>query len=60
PARHVLGQDLDQERLGDHDLVHRLRELLREARHVHALPCRIQIDRALDLRVDELLGVAVA
>ena len=36
-ARDVLGERLDEERLADHDLVDRLAEQLREARHVDAL-----------------------
>ena len=56
----MLGQHLDEEGLADHDFVHGLRELLREPRHVHAFSRRVEVDRALDLRVDELLGVAVA
>jgi hypothetical protein len=56
----VLGQVLDQERLADHDLLDRLLEQLREARHVDALLRGVEIDGAVDLRRDQLLGAAVA
>src|SRR6266545_5149346 len=56
--RDVLGELLDEEGLLDHDLVDRLLEQLGEAGHVDALLLRIQIDRAVDLRGDELLRPA--
>ena len=56
----VLGQALDQQRLADHHLLDRLREELREARHVHALLARVEIDGAVDVRRDQLLAAAVA
>src|SRR5207244_7193662 len=45
--------------LADHDLVDRLLEELRKARHVHALLARVEVDRALDLRRDQLLDARV-
>ena len=54
--RDVLGQRLDQERLADHDLVDRLAEDLREARHVDALLGRVEIDGAGDLGGKRLLA----
>jgi hypothetical protein len=56
----VLGEHLDEERLADHDVVDRLCEHLREARHVHALLRRVEVDGARDARGDQLLVVAVA
>ena len=56
----MLGQALDQERLADHHLLDRLGEELREAGHVHALLARVEIDRAVDVRRDQLLASAVA
>jgi hypothetical protein len=58
--RDVLGELLDEERLTDHDLVDRLLEQLGEAGHVHALLARVEVDEAVDLRGDELLGAAPA
>ena len=54
------GELLDQERFLDHDLLDRLLEQLREARHVHALLRRIEIDGAIDVRGDQLLVLAIA
>ena len=56
----VLGELLDQQGLADHDLLDRLLEQLRKARHVHALLRLLEVDGAVDLRGDQLLGVAVA
>ena len=56
----VLREDLDEERLADHDLLDRLLEELGEARHVDALLRGIEIDRGLDLGGDLLLAPAVA
>ena len=56
----VLGEDLDEERLADHDLLDRLLEELGEAGHVDALLSGVEVDRALDLRGDLLLAPAVA
>ena len=58
--RDVLRQLLDEEGLADHDLVDRLPEELGEAGHVHALLARVEVDEAVDLRGDELLGAAPA
>ena len=55
----VLGQALDEEHLPDHDLVDRLVEQLREARHVHALARRVEVDEAVDLGRDERVAAAV-
>src|SRR5947207_3381107 len=54
-SRDVLGELLDEDRLADHHVVDRLAEELREARHVHTLLCRLEVDEAVDLRGDELL-----
>ena len=59
-ARDVLGQLLDEEGLADHDLVDRLLEQLGEAGHVDALLARVEVDEAVDLSGDELLGAAPA
>jgi signal transduction histidine kinase len=56
----VLGELLDEERLFDHHLVDCLLEQLGEARHVDTLLLRVEIDRAIDLRGDQLLGAAPA
>jgi hypothetical protein len=58
--RDVLGELLDEERLADHDLVDRLLEQLRKARHVDALLRGVEVDRAVDRRGDQLLGRAPA
>ena len=58
--RDVLCQLLDEEGLADHDLVDRLLEQLGEAGHVDALLARVEVDEAVDLRGDELLGAAPA
>ena len=54
-ARDVLGELLDEQRLADHELVDRLLEQLRKARHVHAALRGVEVDRAGDLGGDELL-----
>ena len=54
-ARDVLGELLDEQRLADHELVDRLLEQLREARHVDAALRGVEVDRAGDLGGDELL-----
>ena len=59
-AGDVLGEVLDEQRLADHDLLDRLLEQLREARHVDAFLRRLEVDRAVDLGGDELLRVAMA
>ena len=56
----VLRERLDKQRLADHDLLDRLLEQLREAGHVHALLRGGEIDGAVDLRGDQLLGVSPA
>ena len=48
-AGDVLGQPLDEEHLADHELVDGFFEQLREARHVHALARRVEVDEAVDL-----------
>ena len=58
-ARDVLGEVLDEELLVDHDLVDRLLEDLGEARHVHALLGRVEVDEAVDLGRDERVAAAV-
>src|SRR5215211_2438348 len=55
-ARDVLGEHFDEQRLSDHDLLDRLLEELRKARHVHALLRRGEIDGAVDLGCDQLLA----
>src|SRR5439155_24212673 len=57
--RDVLGQILDEQRLPDHDLLDGFREQLGEPRHVDALARRLEIDGAIDLGRDQLLGVAI-
>ena len=59
-AGDVLGQLFHEERLADHDLVDRLLEELREARHVHALLRGIEVDEAVDVGGDQLFGAAPA
>src|SRR5439155_17736259 len=56
----VLGELLREQRLADHDLLDRLLEQLRKARHVHALLRRVEVDGALDVGGDELLVLAPA
>ena len=56
----VLCELLDQDGLADHELVDRLLEQLREARHVYAALGGIEVDRAGDLGEDELLVPATA
>ena len=58
PARDVLGEVLDEERLVLDDAFDRLLEQLGEARHVHALLRRIEVDGAVDRRRDQLLARA--
>ena len=58
-ARDVLGEPLDEQHLADHELVDRLLEELREARHVHALLGGIEVDEAVDLGRDERVAAAV-
>jgi len=53
--RDVLGECLDEEGLTDHDLVDRLAEDFREARHVDTLLAGIEVDRAGDLGGKSLL-----
>ena len=48
-----------EELLVDHDLVDRLLEDLGEARHVHALLSRVEVDEAVDLGRDERVAAAV-
>ena len=48
-ARDRAGELLDVQRLADHEALDRLADLLGEARHVHALVQRVEIDRALEL-----------
>jgi hypothetical protein len=64
PHPHLLGdvggQHLGLERLAEHDLVDRLADDLLEARHVDARLPRFEIDEALHLRVEEIVGRAVA
>ena len=57
--RDVLRERLDQEGLADHDLVDRLAEELRKARHVDALLGRIEVDGARDLGRKRLLAALV-
>ena len=54
-AGDVLGELLDEQRLAHHELVDRLLEQLREARHVHAALLGVEVDGAGDLGEDELL-----
>ena len=58
--RDVLSQLFDEEGLADHDLVDRLPEQLGEAGHVHALLAVVEVDEAVDLSRDQLLGAAPA
>ena len=58
-ARDVLREVLDEELLVDHDLVDGLLEDLGEARHVHALLGRVEVDEAVDLGGDERVAAAV-
>ena len=57
-ARDVLGEVLDEERVVLHDALDRLLEELGEAGHVDALLPRVEVDRAVDRRRDELLAAA--
>jgi hypothetical protein len=56
----VLRERLDEQRFTDHDLLDRLLEQLGEARHVNALLRGGEVDGAVDLGRDQLLGVAPA
>ena len=56
--RHVLREVLDEERVVLHDALDRLLEELGETRHVDALLPRVEVDRAVDRRRDELLAAA--
>ena len=56
----MLGQLLDEEGLSDHHFVDRLLEQLGEAGHVHPLLSRVEVDCAVDLGGDQLLGSAPA
>ena len=60
PRRDVLREVLDQEGIVGDDAFDRLLEELREARHVHALLRRVEIDGAVDRRRDQLLLGAAA
>jgi len=55
-ARDVLGEVLDEERVVVDDTLNGLLEELREARHVDALPARVEVDRAVDGGCNELLA----
>ena len=57
-ARDVLGEHLDEQRLALDDELDRLLEELGEARHVHALLVGGEVDRAVDDRGHDGLGVA--
>ena len=59
-ARDVLGEHLDEQRLPVDDDLDRLLEELREARHVDALLVGREVDRAVDHRGHDGLGVAAA
>ena len=56
----MLGEILDEERLVLDDALDRLLEELGEARHVHALLRRVEVDGAVDRRRDQLLVAATA
>ena len=58
-ARDRARELLDVQRLADHEALDRLADLLGEARHVHALVRRVEVDRALELRRVEPLLAAV-
>ena len=58
-ARDRARELLDVQRLADHEALDRLADLLGEARHVHALVRRVEVDRALELRRVEALLAAV-
>ena len=58
-ARDRARELLDVQRLADHEALDRLADLLGEARHVHALVRRVEIDRALELGGVETLLAAV-
>ena len=58
PARDVLRQILDEERVVLDHALDRLLEELGEARHVDALAARVEVDRAVDRGGDELLAAA--
>ena len=56
PLGDVGGQHLGAEGLAEHDLVDRLADDLLEARHVDAGLLRVEVDEALELGVEEVLG----
>jgi hypothetical protein len=56
PLGDVRGERLGLEGLAEDDLVDRLVNDLLEARHVRALLMRAEVDVALELGVEELLG----
>ena len=58
-ARDVLGKTFDEQHLADHELVDRLLEELREARHVDALLRGVEVDEAVDLGRDERVSATV-
>ena len=58
--RDPVGERLDEQALAEHDLVDRLVEELREARHVDALLVAREVDRAVDLRGHQDLLLAAA
>ena len=58
--RDVLREILDEERVVVDDPLDRLLEELGEARHVDALLRRVEVDRAVDRRGDQLLARAAA
>ena len=59
-TRDVLREHLDEERLALDDELDRLLEELGEARHVHALLVRREVDRAVDDRGHDRRGVTAA
>ena len=59
-SRDVLGELLDEQLLAHHDLVDRLLEQLREARHMDALLLGIEVDVAVDRGGNERLVAVVA
>ncbi len=60
PARDLLREHLDEQRLAVDEEVDRTLEELREARHVHALLVGGEVDRAVDRRRHHRLGVSAA
>ena len=57
-ARDVLGEHLDEQRLALDDELDRVLEELGKARHVHALLIGGEVDRAVDHRGHDGLGVS--